>query len=203
MNTLTSRCTALLTIALACALAAPASATTKKYDIKSATITYTQTTQAGTMKTERKHVFTFDDYGAKEREDVYTNDVISQTTINTGSSVLMIMHASKEAYQLGTEVKLFDYTYGWNALPDSEKVNGTAREFPPFTVAGKVCASYQRAINALGGSTTIAGWNGICLLRDARSDNSSNVLRALTVEENPMLAPSMFSVPEGYKLTKP
>jgi hypothetical protein len=120
-----------------------ASAQTKKYDIKSCTITFEMTQKMAGLDMKNKVVLSFDDYGMKECRETYQGDKIREVYFSDGESLYSLNPAKKTATKrgeadLGTEVRI-----DWSDVSSDDKKSGKAKKLPNITIAGKSCESFM------------------------------------------------------------
>lgn len=167
--------------------------TSKKYQIKSGIITF-ETTIAGK---KGKEILYFDDYGAKELIEKYSNDQLKEAKLADGSTMYTIKYDQKTAYKMGDASRGAAYKFDWNEISASSQ--GTkAKKLENVTIAGKDCESYS--YESSGMMTVFAGWKNICLLTEQKMKVGSSVTKAVKIEENVVIAPEKFRVPAGFAI---
>lgn len=77
---------------------------TKKYDIKSCTITFEMTQKMAGLDLKNKVVLSFDDYGMKECRETYTGDKISEIYFSDGKDLYSLKPDKKTAMKRGPGV---------------------------------------------------------------------------------------------------
>lgn len=171
---------------------------TKKYDLKSGIITFETETLVMKMKMHDKSVLTFDDYGMKECKETYKDGALDEVTFSDGKTIYLVKPSAKTAYKRGTAYRGTELKFDWNEVSAKDKKEGKAKQLPARTIAGKSCEAFQ---HVLGSTTSIfAGWKGITLLMETKSDQMTVTTKAVKVEENVAVPAAKFQVPPGYKV---
>jgi hypothetical protein len=173
-------------------------AQTKKYDIKSGTITFEMTQKMSGFDTKNKVVVSFDDYGIKECRETYEGDEISEVYFSDGKELYTLKPAKKAAYKRGKAYRGTEMKFDWGEVSGRDKKEGKAKQLPNTTIAGKTCESFQYASD--GTTTKYAGWNRILLLIDLTTKDLTSVTKAVKVDEKTVVAPEKFRVPAGYNV---
>jgi hypothetical protein len=173
-----------------------AMAQTKKYDIKSCTITFEMTQKMSGFDTKNKVVVSFDDYGMKECRETYEGNDISEVFFSDGKDLYTLKPDKKAAFKRGKAYRGTEMKFDWNEISSKDKKAGNAKQLPITTIAGKACESF--VYNSDGTKTTYAGWNHILLLIDLTSKDLTSVTRAVKVDEKTSVSADKFKVPAGY-----
>jgi hypothetical protein len=179
------------------ALPRHATAQSKKYDLKSGIITFVETMTMASMKTTKKVVVYFEDYGAMERKDVYRGDRITETFFSDGRTLYTIVHAEKTAYMRGSATRGTELRFDWEETSKGIR-DGTVRKLPNITVAGKNCESYERI--SPSEKMVVAGWSHICLMTELTAPKMRKDSRAVSIEENVSIPAEKFKIPRGYSM---
>lgn len=173
--------------------AAPVAVTSGKYKIKSGII-HLETEGFG-MKT--KKVVYFDDFGSKERSEVYETDgSLKEVMISDGESRHTLIPKDKSAYFVdkngsrGWEMEFAP----WEQIQKQKDYEEDYKKAPNMTIAGKDCESY-----VYGKNNTFAGWNGLTLFHQ---QGSSITIKAVSLEENVAIEADKFTVPADYTVKK-
>ena len=188
----------LATAALLVGVSLDASGQTKKYDIKSCTITFEMTSKAMGMETKNKVVLSFDDYGMKECRETYTGDKISEVYFSDGKDLYSLKPDKKTAFKRGPAYRGTEVKIDWNEISADDKKSGKAKQLPNMTIAGKSCEVI--AVGLTGSETTYASWNHVLMLLDMQSNDVSVLKKAVTVDEKTAVSADKFKVPAGYTL---
>jgi hypothetical protein len=175
-----------------------ASGQTKKYDIKSCTITFEMTSKAGGMEIKNKVVLSFDDYGMKECRETYTGDKISEVYFSDGKDLFSLKPDKKTAFKRGPAYRGTEAKIDWNEISSDDKKTGKAKQLPNMTIAGKTCEAI--VVGLTGSTTTYASWNHILMLLDMKSKDVNVLKKAVTVDEKTAVSADKFKVPAGYTL---
>ena len=173
-----------------------AMAQTKKYDIKSATISFETTMKMSGMNIKEKVIVYFDDYGIKECRDTYSDGKLKESFFSDGKNLFTVVHKEKTAYNRGGAYRGTEMKFDWNEISDKDKKGGKAKKLANTTVAGKPCESYEYTD---GGTTSkYYGWNHVLLMSDIAMKDISNVTKAVKVDEKTPVPPEKFKAPAGY-----
>jgi hypothetical protein len=168
----------------------------KKYDLKSGIITFVETTTKSGIRETRKVVVYFDDFGTKERRDIYQGDRITETALCNGRTLYTIVHAAKSAFHRGassngTEVR-------FEVENPGQATAAIVRNLPNITLAGKTCEAFERVSSSE--KTVYAGWGHICLLTEVQAPGMRRESKAVSIEENVVIPAEKFEVPRGYTI---
>lgn len=167
--------------------------TVKKYQIKSGIVTF-ETTMAGI---KGKEILYFDDYGMKELLEKYSDEQLNEATLCDGTSMYKIKYDQKAAYRMGNAIRGVAYKFDWNEIPSADQ--GTkAKKLANVNIAGKDCESYSYENSGM--TTTYAGWNNICLFTEQKMKVGSSVSKAVSIDENAVIAPEKFKIPANFEV---
>lgn len=176
------------------------SASVKKYQIKSATITYENTVKSGDFVITQKSIVYFDDYGMKERKDTYDDeDNLTESFFSDGTTLYLLLHKENKAFDRGKAFRGTEFKFDWEEISASEKEKDKVEKGVNEMVAGKDCEVFYHETDL--GKTKFAGWNNICLLTEASGSYGETVNRAVDINEGPVAA-NLFIVPKDYSLEK-
>ncbi|MBN2415583.1 hypothetical protein JXO52_07065 [bacterium] len=177
-------------------LGATLSAQVKKYDIQSGIVTFEEKTDLGGFAIVKKIVVSFDDYGMKERKDVYNEDgVLEQSALSDGTSLYLIVHNENTAYRRGSAYRGTEYKFSWEEISAKKKESGEFVKGETMTIAGKTCDSYSQKSSR--STTVFAGWKGVCLLTDMQTEGMRVTAKAVAFEENAAVPAALFTIPAG------
>lgn len=165
----------------------------KKYPVKSGIVIF-ETVIAGK---KGKEILYFEDYGLKELVEKYSGDIVSEAKLGDGKTMFTIKYSQKTAYRMGNANRGVAYKFDWNEIA-AEDQGTKAKKLSNVTIAGKDCESYS--FESSGITTTYAGWNNICLFTEQKMKVGSFVSKAVSVEENAVIAPEKFQVPAGFEV---
>jgi hypothetical protein len=169
---------------------------TKKYGIKSCTITFEMTQKIAGLDLKNKIVLSFDDYGMKECRETYTGDKISEVYFSDGRDLYSLKPDKKTALKRGPASRGTEASIEWNDVSSDDKKAGRAKQLPNMTIAGRTCEAF--VTNLAGSSTTYASWNHILMMVDMKSKDVSTLKKAVTVDEKTAVSADKFKVPAGY-----
>ena len=170
----------------------------RKYQVKSATITYEMTMKAGGVDITGKSIVYFDDYGMKERKDTYDeNGNLKETFFSDGKTLYTLIHKDKSAFKRGDAYRGTEFKFDWNEMPSKDKETGKAKKADNETILGRDCEVFYHETEH--GKARYAGWKNICLLMDIEGSGVSNKLIAVDIKEEPVSAET-FTVPADYTL---
>jgi hypothetical protein len=173
-------------------------AQTKKYDIKSCTITFDMTQKMAGLDMKNKVILSFDDYGMKECRETYQGDKIQEVYFSDGKNLYSLNPAKKTATKRGEAVRGTEVRIDWSDVSSDDKKSGMAKQLPNISIAGKSCESF--VADAGGSSTTYASWNHILMMIDMKSKDMIMLKKAVTVDEKTTVSPDKFKVPAGYTI---
>ena len=188
----------LASAAMLSVLALNVSGQTKKYDIKSCTITFEMTQKMAGLDMKNKVVLLFDDYGMKECRETYTGDKISEVYFSDGKDLYSLKPDKKTAFKRGPAYRGTEVKIDWNEISSDDKKTRKAKQLPNMTVAGKTCEAI--VVGLAESSTTYASWNHVLMLLDMKSKDVSVLKRAVMVDEKTAVSADKFKVPAGYTI---
>ena len=171
---------------------------TKKYDIKSCTITFELTQKMAGLDMKHKVVLFFDDYGMKECRETYTGDKISEVYFSDGKDLYSLKPDKKTAIKRGEADRGTEVKIDWSYVSSDDKKSGKAKQLPNMIIAGKSCEAF--VADAGGASTTYASWNHVLMMIDMKSKDMTMLKRAVSVDEKTKVSPDKFKVPAGYTI---
>ena len=171
---------------------------TKKYDIKSCTITFELTQKMAGLDIKKKVVVSFDDYGMKECRETYQGDELQEVYFSDGKDLYKLQPSKKSAFNRGKADRGTEVTIGWNDISANDKKAGKAKQLPNITIAGRKCESFEYVSDKE--STTYAVWNHILMMIDMKSKQMSTLKKAVAVDEKTAVSADKFKVPAGYTL---
>jgi hypothetical protein len=169
---------------------------TKKYDIKSCTITYEITQKMTGFDLKSKIVLSFDDYGMKECRETYQGDKLKEVYFSDGKDLYSLNPTKKTAFKRGKADRGTEVTISWNDVSSDDKKSGKAKQLPNATIAGKSCESFVAGLE--GSTTTYASWNHIQMMIDMKSKDVTTLKKAVSVDEKTAVPADKFKVPAGY-----
>jgi hypothetical protein len=169
---------------------------TKKYDIKSCTITFEMTQKMTGLDLKSKIVLSFDDYGMKECRETYQGDKLKEIYFSDGKDLYSLNPAKKTAVKRGKADRGTEVTISWNDVSSDDKKSGKAKQLPNATIAGKSCESF--VVGLEGSTTTYASWNHILMMIDMKSKDVTMLKKAVSVDEKTAVPADKFKVPAGY-----
>ena len=174
------------------------SSQTKKYSIKSCTITYEMTQKMTGLDIKSKVVVSFDDYGMKECRETYQGDRIQEVFFSDGKELYKLQPAKKTAFRRGKADRGTEPTISWNDVSADDKKAGKAKQLPNINIAGKTCESFEYVSDKE--TTTYAVWNHVQMMIDMKSKEMTMVKKAVTVDEKTAVSADKFKVPAGYTI---
>lgn len=170
--------------------------TIKKYQLKSATITYQTAMKAAGYEGVGKSIVYFDDYGNKERKDSYDEEGnLKETFFSDGKTLYLLIHKNKAAFNRGSAYRGTEFKFDWNEIPSKDKESGKAKKAANETIAGKDCEVFHYGNDQA--DSKYAGWKNICLYTEVVSSGTSSIIKAVEIKEGPVPA-EMFAIPAGY-----
>lgn len=172
------------------------SSQTKKYDIKSCTITFEMTQKMAGLDLKHRVVLSFDDYGVKECRETYQGDKLKEIYFSDGKNLYSLNPDKKTASRRGESVKGTEVRIDWNDVSSDDKKSGKAKQLPNMTIAGKTCVAF--VVGLEGSTTTYASWNRILMMIDMKSKDMTMVKKAVTVDEKTAVSADKFKIPAGY-----
>ena len=171
---------------------------TKKYDIKSCTITFEMIQKMAGLDMKKKVVVSFDDYGMRECRETYQGDELQEAYFSDGKDLYKLQPGTKTAIKRGKADRGTEVTIGWNDISSDDKKAGKAKQLPNITLAGKTCESFEYGSDKE--STTYAVWNHILMMVDMKSSQMTMLKKAVKVDEETAVSADKFKVPAGYTL---
>ena len=171
---------------------------TKKYDIKSCTITFEMTQKMAGFDLKSRVVLSFDDYGMKECRETYQGDKLKEIYFSDGKNLYSLNPDKKTASKRGESVRGTEVRVDWNDVSSDDKKSGKAKKLPDMTIAGKTCVAF--VVGLEGSTTTYASWNRVLMMIDMKSKDMTMVKKAVTVDEKTAVSLDKFKIPAGYTL---
>lgn len=185
-----------LIIAALMAFCMGAGAQEKPYSVKSGIVTMEVEMMGNTMVQQ----LYFDDYGAKEAS---INEFGGQKmrSLEVDGKNVMIDDAAKTAISMpamGLQGKKINF----NNLTDEVVKKNKIKEIGQEEVAGKMCTRYSYRMLMMGQAITVNVWvyKGITLKTTMKTDFGEMGTKAIKVEEDVEIDPSMFVIPEGVEI---
>jgi hypothetical protein len=171
---------------------------TKKYDIKSCTITFEMTQKMAGLDIKNKVVLSFDDYGMRECRETYQGDEMKEVYFSDGKDLYKLTPGKKTAFKRGKADRGTEVTIDWSSISSDDKKSGKAKQLPNTIIAGKTCESF--VTNSGGSSATYASWNHILMMIDMKSKDMIMLKKAVKVDETTAVSTDKFKIPAGYAL---
>jgi hypothetical protein len=177
-----------------------------KYGVKSGILIFKIENSLMKMNMERRVYF--DDYGAKEAAEVYTDGILKEKTMNKGDGFFYQLNIENKAGTRtknraanGTELKFDIGEYAW---PEKTRKEFNFVKQPNETICGKDCEVYTT--ESSGMKAKYAGWNGILFLLNTESPMGNGVLKtqtyAVEFKENPDITASLWEIPVGFNISE-
>lgn len=176
-------------------------AAVKKYSMKSGIITFERTG----VSANKKIMVYFDDYGTKERNEVYNDkgelEAFRFSDGGTMYKVSLKNSAEKIAYimgpgSLGTEMKFVAEPF----KSENEKQQQNFKKLPDMKILGKPCQAYSVKNDA--SETIFAGRDDLLLYVKVIMKMGETVTRAVEFKEDAEINPALFNVPADYTVKK-
>lgn len=175
------------------ALFASVSQAANKYDIKSGIVTLESVTKISGMEIKMTKIIYFDDYGAKQCEETYSNERLSTVLFTDGKDKITLSPSKKTATKqgagdqgIGPRVELSFF----GTQKDIEA--GVVKKMPPMTLAGQTCEVFQVARGS--SIDTYAGWNKVMVY----TKTGDTEIKAVKIEANAAVPKEKFQIPAGY-----
>jgi hypothetical protein len=188
---------AFMTAAL-CLLALSSAGAQRKYELKSGIITFENTVAILGKQVPQKQVLYFDDYGVRERKELYEGDVLQEAYLCDGMHLFNLVYAESTAYRGGNSTQGTETRLDGDSLAAKWKGKGAVKKLPAVKLAGKICDAFE--VTDAGGTTTLAGWNRIILMTEGSASGIHSVSKAVKIVENAKIPGDMFRVPAGFKV---
>ena len=168
----------------------------KKYQIKSAVITFENTITIMGMAVSQKQILYFDDYGMKECKEFYEDTTLMESVFCDGKETYTVIFDEKVVYKTGKSSNGTEPVFAWSAVPEEDKKSGKAKKLDSMIVAGKACEAYEHTKD--DAKTIIAGRNNIRLFTDLKSKDISSTSKAVSIKENVNVQASKFMIPKAF-----
>ncbi len=165
----------------------------RKYALKSGIITFENSVAILGKPAAQRQVLYFDDYGMRERKELYEGDTLREAALCDGMHLYTLVFEESTAYKGGKS------TQGTEAPFRRDTTKGKSwTKLPAMKVAGRVCET----IRSVQGDdeTTLAGWNGIVLFAESSSGGIHTSSKAVKISENAKISPEMFRVPASFRV---
>jgi hypothetical protein len=184
--------------------AAEATATYKKYDIKSGIVTFETSMEMSGMNIKSTKILYFDDYGIKECEEEYeTNPATGKETLKNTNFVNEGYHYICSIENKGgikTKSRGYGVAAPFNMSEASSLKDQQFKKIEDVTICGKSCNGFSMVTPS--GNIKMYGWNRITLKttleNDAAKMKSTTV--ATKIEENVPVPADKFAVPTDIKI---
>lgn len=175
----------------------------KKYTLKSGTVTFETSMNAGGTTIKSRKVLYFDDYGNKESQEEFTTNPVS------GKEALSSVHFVKDGYmytyspeyKTGSRSKLqgqgVEMKFDMNEAETMK--DKKFQKLSDQQVCGKDCQGYS--IETPSGVMQVYGWNNIMLKNKLSGNGMSSETIAVKFEENTTIPAGKFEVPADVKIT--
>ena len=171
---------------------------TKKYDIKSCTITFEMEQKMAELDMKTKLIVSFDDYGMRECRETYQGGELKEIYLSDGKDLYSLQPVKKTAVKRGKASHGSEITIDWNDISSDDKKAGKAKMLPKMTIAGQTCEAFEYVSG--GESTTYAVWNHILMMIDMKGKQLSMLKKAVIVDEKTPVSPDKFKIPAGYTI---
>lgn len=174
----------------------------KKYPIKSGIITFQRSGIIGSAEI----IVYFDDYGKKERNEVYGKDgLINEVTMSDGVNMYKFTKesiAAKTVYIMGPGLHGTEMQFVADPFNNNEKRKARYEfiKLENIDLIDKDCEAY--CVKSSGGKTTFAGWRGLLLYSKVQMAMGVMETVAVDFKENADVDPDLFKIPDGYKTEK-
>lgn len=164
----------------------------KRYEVKSGRIE----AEFGPKGMTMKRVLWFDDYGVKERTDLFYNNELTEINLVDGTHKYSIRLADEAKKAWKTK-----WAYGLQKEVNIKSVKGGKgiTILPKRTILGFECDTYQAEHK--GTVVTMAGYKGVQLLMES-TGKMAVTDKATKAEFDIVIPDDKFSVPEGYTVTE-
>ena len=190
----------LIIIAALMAFCLGAQAQEKRYSVKSGIITMEMDMMGQTI-TQTTY---FDDYGAKQATLSDFRGRKSRNITVDGQNI-MIDDEAKTAVRMpggGRGPMGGGPQIDFSNLDEKTIKKNKVKEVGQEEVAGKMCTRYSYRMLMMGQAITVNVWvyKGITLKTTMKTDFGEMVTKAIKVEEDVEIDPSMFVIPEGIEI---
>jgi hypothetical protein len=166
-----------------------------KYDIKSGIVTLETVIKVGKTEIKMIKIVYFDDFGAKEREETYTNGKLGSVVFTDGKDKISLSPGKKTVSKegpgdrgLGPRVDI-DF---FGTTKDIE--SGVVKKIAPMTLGGQSCDVFE--IRKGKTPQTYAAWKRVMVY----TKTDSAVIKAIKIEPNAAIPKDKFHVPAGYTM---
>jgi len=171
----------------------------KKYDIKSGIITFENKVAILGKAAPQSQILYFDDYGKRERKELYEGDVLREAYVCDGKELFNLVYEESTAYRSGPSVSGTETRFAGDPIPTSTK-QIAIKKLPKMKIAGKLCSAYEMTEN--GAATTLAGWGHITLYTSSDAGGIHSASKAVKIEENAEIPEEMFRVPPQFRVKR-
>lgn len=184
----------ILFIAALMALCLGAAAQEKLYEVRSGIITLEMDMMGQTVVQQ----LYFDDYGAKQANLMEFGGQKIRSIEKDGSNI-MIDDAARTATRMPAMGPQANNRINFLNLDEQTVKKNKIKEVGQEEIAGKPCTKYTYKVLMMGQAVTVTAWvyKGITLKSSTKTDFGEMVQKAVKVEEDVQIDPSMFTVPEG------
>lgn len=169
-----------------------------KYDVKSGIITLETVMLVGKTAIKTQKILYFDDFGAKECEETYSQGRLGSAVFCDGKNKTALTPAKKQASKpepcdrgIGVRVDINDMG------TEKEIQAGVVKKMPSMSVAGQTCEVIQ--VTKKNGEVDIyGGWNRVLVYLKTGSKVVATEIKAIKIEANVAVPKEKFEVPAGY-----
>ncbi|MFH0977037.1 MAG: hypothetical protein V1874_14745 [Spirochaetota bacterium] len=166
-----------------------------KYDIKSSIITLETVLKVGKTEMKMTKIVYFDDFGAKEREETYSNGKLNGVRFTDGKDKISLNLSKKTAAKEGSGDRGLGPRVDIDFFGTTKDIeSGLVKKIAPMTLAGQSCDVFE----VKKGKTpqTYAAWKKVMVY----TKTDSTVIKAVKIEPNAVIPKDKFQVPSGYTL---
>jgi hypothetical protein len=171
--------------------------TVNKYDIKSGIVTLEfVSTIAGTQIKMNRIVY-FDDYGAKECQETYSNGSLTNVLFYDGKEKISLKIKAKKAQKQGPTAGGIGLRVEINDMGTKKDIeSGVVKKLPPMTIDSQPCEVIQVT---RGGSVDLyAGWHKVMVYLKTGSAGVATEIKAVKLQANAVVPKEKFQIPAGY-----
>ncbi|RPI76587.1 MAG: hypothetical protein EHM45_12485 [Desulfobacteraceae bacterium] len=169
-----------------------------KYDVKSGIITFETVMRVGKTAIKTQKILYFDDFGAKECEETYSQGRLGSVLICDGKNRISLAPAKKKAVKEGPCDRGIGTRIDINDMGTEKEIQaGVVKKMPSMTVAGQTCEVIQ--VTKKNGEVDVyGGWNRVLVYLKTGSKVVATEIKAIKIEANAAVPKEKFEIPAGY-----
>ena len=180
----------------------PPPVTVQKYKMKSLKITYEMEVMG--IKTEMTQYI--EDFGAKEANESFGKMDMGIGVVEIHTKTIVKDNYSYEIDYDKKIVKKLSFVrpsgagIDFSSMSESAMKQSNVKKLGTEEFLGKTCDVYEIDATKMRMKGKYYIWNNIAIKTDAEVGGMKTIVTATKIEENPVISPDVFKLPEGFKI---